>query len=294
MKTIQFYILFILKLKSTIAEKCLTDFGRGPPCHFPFKLEGQIYFSCTTKPLDSVSFTKLPPHCPTKVENITLEASKLEEDWGECGKSCPLRTYQDNQQLQDFLINLAKNYPDTAQTFVLGKSVKGLELFGMRISSGVDKPRKLLKPSVYLVANMHGNEVVGRELLTHLADVLVRGRGYDERIRMLLDNVEVQIVPTMNPDGWLRSEEGNCGGQDYYSGRLNSNRVDLNRNFPVTGVSSTKSSKYDQEPETLAVMDWLGENNFVLGANFHGGAVVASYPWDHHLVSTHLDNLNSA
>ena len=278
------FILSLLKLKTIRTEGCLTDYGRGPPCHFPYKLEGQIYFSCTTKALNSESFTKLPPHCPTKVDNITLEASKLEEDWGECGKSCPLRSYQDNQQLQDSLENLAKQNPETAQTFDLGKSVRGLALFGIRISSGVDKPRKVLKPSVYLIANMHGNEVVGRELLTHLAVVLLKGREHDERIRSLLDNVEVHIVPTMNPDGWLRSEEGNCGGQDYYSGRLNSNRVDLNRNFPVSEVGVMKSSQHDQEPETLAVMKWLGGHNFVLGANFHGGAIVASYPWDHSLV----------
>ena len=95
--------------------------------------------------------------------------------------------------------------------------------------------------------------------------------------------------------------EGDCGGQvaiiilmiifssssfpkDFRSGRLNQNRVDLNRNFPVSDVSRRTSASHDLEPESAAVVDWLTRNSFVLGANFHGGAVVASYPWDHYVV----------
>ena len=38
----------------------------------------------------------------------------------------------------------------------------------------------------------------------------------------------------MNPDGWRRAEEGDCGGQDFYAGRLNYNRVALNRIIVTT------------------------------------------------------------
>ena len=61
------------------------------------------------------------------------------------------------------------------------------------------------------------------------------------------------------------------------SGRLNENKIDLNRNFPKPG-----ETKEEMEPETRALVNWLDNNNFVLGANLHDGAVVASYPWDHY------------
>ena len=52
----------------------------------------------------------------------------------------------------------------------------------------------------------------------------------------------------------------------------------------MSDVSRRTSASHDLEPESAAVVDWLTSNSFVLGANFHGGAVVASYPWDHYVV----------
>ncbi|KAI2665321.1 Carboxypeptidase M [Labeo rohita] len=59
--------------------------------------------------------------------------------------------------------------------------------------------------------------------------------------------------------------------------RYNKNGVDLNRNFPDAFESNTDR---EREKEVRAVMDWLKTESFVLSANLHGGAVVASYPYD--------------
>ena len=50
----------------------------------------------------------------------------------------------------------------------MGHSEEGRNLLCMRISQGVRNQRTLLKPMVKYVANIHGDEAVGRELLLGL------------------------------------------------------------------------------------------------------------------------------
>lgn len=59
------------------------------------------------------------------------------------------------------------------------------------------------------------------------------------------------------------------GMGDKYIGRLNSNGVDINRNFP----DQFFPSYHDIEPETNAVMKWLQTTPFLLSATFHDGAL---------------------
>lgn len=88
-----------------------------------------------------------------------------------------------------------------------------------------------MKPEFKYVANMHGNEVLGRELLLTLADKLCSGYlSDDEDIRNLIQMTRIHLMPSMNPDGWQTATDN--GGQDYLVGRTNNNSVDLNRNFP--------------------------------------------------------------
>ena len=58
--------------------------------------------------------------------------------------------------------------------------------------------------------------------------------------------------------------------------RYNARGFDLNRNFPDYFKQNNKRS----QPETEAVKEWIAKIQFVLSGNMHGGALVASYPFD--------------
>merc|ERR550519_1900869 len=130
------------------------------------------------------------------------------------------------------------------------------------------------------VANMHGNEVVGRQLLIYLAQYLANNYGKDRRITRLLNRTEIFLLPSLNPDGFARSQEGQCDNNTL--GRRTSQDVDLNRDFPKRVEAAKKYSdlRKGRAPETLLIMDWITSQPFVLSANLHAGAVVASYPLD--------------
>ena len=98
----------------------------------------------------------------------------------------------------------------------------------------------------------------------------------------IVSQLDIHLLPSLNPDGFENSTKGVCSGFHLGSGRHNSREVDLNRAFPSWDNLTLSQEELTDgaEPEVAAVIDWVYSQPFVLSANFHDGAVVANYPFD--------------
>lgn len=186
--------------------------------------------------------------------------------------------YVHYDELTSFLKTISRKYKNIARLRSVGKSVQNRNLWVIQITDNPDiiEPGE---PMFKYVGNMHGNEAVGRQVLINFIQYLLEHYGVPghERITKLVNNTNIFIMPSMNPDGFEAAVEGNCNG---LLGRRNLNTVDLNRDFPDQFSSWNTYDANKAQPETKALIRWIYKNPFVLSANLHGGSVVASYPYD--------------
>ena len=56
------------------------------------------------------------------------------------------------------------------------------------------------------VANMHGDETLGRELVIFVAQYLLENYGSDARVTRLVNTTDIFLMPSLNPDGYEASD----------------------------------------------------------------------------------------
>merc|ERR1711981_968863 len=199
--------------------------------------------------------------------------------------------HHNNTEMAAILQQVHNRCPDISRLYTLSESsVLGVPLYVLEFS---DHPghHELTEPEMKYIANMHGNEVLGRELLLHLAEHLCSSYlAGDQDIVKLVDSTRIHLLPSMNPDGWKISTDS--GARDYLLGRSNANNVDLNRDFPDLDhlvyegaldnnhLLNGAKVEHRTQPETEAVVKMIMDTPFVLSANMHGGDLVANYPYD--------------
>lgn len=174
--------------------------------------------------------------------------------------------YPSSAEVAAKIHEIANRFPEIMHVEEIGRSVQGQPLLVVKVS---DNPQvDEIEPEAKYISSMHGNEIAGRDVLLLFLEYLGEQYSQNDSIRALVDNTELYLMPSMNPDGSDRRQRGNA------------NWTDLNRDFPDFTTSDNQNTVENREPETVAVMLFQASRNFALSANFHGGAEVVNYPWD--------------
>ncbi|WP_380169544.1 M14 family metallopeptidase [Jannaschia sp. R86511] len=162
----------------------------------------------------------------------------------------------------------------------------------------IGEKRDGTKTGVLAYSQEHAREWVTPLVSLEAAERLLRNYDNDPQTRSLLRDLDIFIIPTVNPDGTHYSIHDNalqrrnmtsyCGpGQPNDSGARNAWGVDLNRNFTVgsrldgyDGASGSCTSDVYSGPSELSEPEaknevWLTENNpnikFAMNIHSHGG-----------------------
>lgn len=198
-------------------------------------------------------------------------------------------------EMIDDIRQLAFTYPDYIRWEPADTSVEGRMIPVVRL--GRDDARR----HIMIQATMHAREYMS----THMVMVMIEGTAWkrmhgvkrdDRRLYDILDDVQLTILPMVNPDGAEISQRGREGclsnrvrgwvdemiaaGEDHRLIKSNARGVDLNRNFSnghgesYRRVGSPAFAHYPgeepfSEPEVGMMLDVLHSRDFDLCLNYH-------------------------
>ncbi len=142
-----------------------------------------------------------------------------------------LSDYQNPAEVSAFLDQVEATYPAIAQKVTLQAGLpEGGVIYAMKISDNVAMDED--EPTYLMDGQIHAREVMTAEIMTDAIDYLTSNYGSDPQVTRWVDEMEIWIVPVVNPDGaswvftsdnwWRKNRSDDCGGEI---------GVDLNRNF---------------------------------------------------------------
>ena len=175
--------------------------------------------------------------------------------------------YHTYDQVYQVLDSLVTNYPAICRLDTIGYSVQGRAIWAMRVTDNPDIEEN--EAEIRLPGNMHGDEHIGTEVPLYFLRYLLTNYASNTQVQDLVNNREIWILPTINPDGKVANT------------RTNANNVDLNRDYGYFWGGEGGSPSPSSQIENKWVMQHLEENNISLEYNYHSVAQYVNYPWDY-------------
>jgi Zinc carboxypeptidase/Carboxypeptidase activation peptide len=172
--------------------------------------------------------------------------------------------YLEFGEMLTFTRQLAEDYPNLVKRDVIGYSIEGREIFGMRVSSGADFGKK---PIIFIDSGVHAREWVGPQSTLYLLNQLVTNESVS---RELLDKVDWVFVPNVNPDGYVHSfNEDRLWRKNRRFVNESCTGIDLNRNFGYVWQYRPNSVSFFKQKSVI-----------VLTIIFKNFTELSVQPWD--------------
>lgn len=141
--------------------------------------------------------------------------------------------YHTNDEAAALLQQLARDHPSIMALVSIGRSYEGRTISAVLISDNVHINED--EPEALIISLQHGNELIAREVALDLTSWLVTAYGADPVVTWLVNEREIIIVPSVNPDGaafsqsypwdfWARKNRQPIAGSDAVG-------FDLNRTY---------------------------------------------------------------
>ncbi|CAL8304319.1 unnamed protein product [Lota lota] len=209
-------------------------------------------------------------------------------------------SYKDMRQLMKVVNDMC---PNITRIYNIGKSHNGLKLYAIEISDNPGE-HELGEPEFRYLAGSHGNEALGRELLLLLMQFMcLEYRSGNPRIRHLVDETRIHLLPSVNPDGYEKAFQVGSELCGWSLGRWSQDGMDIHHNFPDLNSILWEAEVKKWIPrkmhnhhvaipewyqaknatvavETRALVAWMEKLPFVLGGNLQGGELVVTFPYD--------------
>lgn len=241
--------------------------------------------------------------------------------------------YYTYPEMTDLFYDLEETYPDIMSYTSLGVTYEDRDIWMVKLSDNVEVNED--EPGVILMGAHHGNEKPSYESLIffikHMVENYVKentdddgdglinediidgidndGDGLvdedpsEDRVRDVINNTEIFLVPMVNPDG-VEYKSGQYDGwrknRAPKEGQTNSIGVDLNRNyaykwelydiFPLAYndfyMSNPDSWNYrGEEPfsekESTAIKNFVETEDIKISISYHSYGEFIVYPWTH-------------
>uniref|UniRef100_A0A8C2YVV1 AE binding protein 1 n=1 Tax=Cyclopterus lumpus TaxID=8103 RepID=A0A8C2YVV1_CYCLU len=192
--------------------------------------------------------------------------------------------------------------PNITKVYSLGRSSKGLDILAIVIS-GNPTEHEIGEPEFRFTAGLHGNEAAGREMILLLMQYLCKEyKDRNPRVQRLVEGIRIHLAPSLNPDGHVEAFEVGSELSGWTTGHFTEDGFDIFQNFPDLNsilwdaedkgmvpkltpnhhmpIPENLETNISIAVETKAIISWMRNYPFVLGANFQGGEAIVAYPFD--------------